>query len=240
METIAEGVHLVRGGFPRLMNVYLIEDGAGGVTVFDAGVKSMAGALQKAAAKFGGIKRIVLGHSHPDHRGAAAELARGGAEIYCHEAELGDAEGDGGMHYFKLEQLKLPARLVMRHSLVGTWDGGPVAISGVLSEGDSIAGFEVVHLPGHAPGLIGLYRESDGLVLGSDVVYTLNPLTARKGAPRMPLDAFNLDTSVAMASARKLAALGPQRAWLGHADGIEEDLVDVLDELGRKGGVLGG
>jgi glyoxylase-like metal-dependent hydrolase (beta-lactamase superfamily II) len=239
METIAEGVYLVRGGFPRVMNVYLVEDPDGGVTMFDAGVKSMAGSVMAAAAPFGGISRIVLGHSHPDHRGSAAEIMRSGVPVHCHEAEVADAEGDGGVNYFQLDRLKFPARQVARHSLNHTWDGGPVRISGTLTEGDEVAGFQVVHLPGHAPGLIGLYRERDGLLLGSDAIYTLNPLTGRRGAPRIPHQAFNLDTEGAKASALKLASIGPKRAWLGHADGIERDLVDVLDELGRKGGVLG-
>jgi glyoxylase-like metal-dependent hydrolase (beta-lactamase superfamily II) len=238
MEKIADGVHLVRGGFPRVMNVYLIED-QGGVTMFDAGVKGMAKALLSAGARLGGVKRIVLGHGHADHRGAAAEIQAGGVEVFCHEAEVADAEGDGGLHYFHFERLPLYARPIARHSINHSWDGGAVKISDTLSEGDEVASFQVIHLPGHAPGLIGLYRERDGLVLASDTIYTLNPLTARKGAPRIPHAAFNLDTEVAKASALKLAAIGPQRAWLGHADGIDHDLVDVLDELGRKGGVLG-
>jgi glyoxylase-like metal-dependent hydrolase (beta-lactamase superfamily II) len=238
MEKIADGVHLVRGGLPRVMNVYLIED-AGGMTMFDAGVKGMDKALRKAAAPYGGIARIVLGHSHADHRGAAPALASGGVPVFCHEAELTDAETDGGLHYFKLEELNVFSRAQMRFSLTHVWDGGPVPIEGTLGEGDEVAGFQVIHLPGHAPGLIGLYRERDGLVLGSDAVYTLNPLTGLKGAPRIPLGAFNLDTEQAKRSALKLAALEPGRVWAGHANGIEHDAPAVLDELGRKGGVLG-
>jgi glyoxylase-like metal-dependent hydrolase (beta-lactamase superfamily II) len=238
MERIADGVHVVRGGMPRVMNVYLIED-EGGMTAFDAGVHGMHSALLKAAAPHGGIKRVVLGHSHTDHRGAAPDLAATGIPVYCHEAELRDAETDGGMHYFKLDELNFVMKRFMDHSLRKTWDGGPVAIEGTLSEGDEIAGFQVVHLPGHAPGLIALYREKDGLVLSSDAVYTLNPLTGRRGAPRIPLGAFNLDTEMAKASALKLAAIEPKRVWPGHADGIEEDAPAILEELGRKGGVLG-
>ena len=52
------------------MNVYLLEDDDG-VVVFDAGEKSMAPAIAVAAARMGGIKRIVLGHADFDHRGAA-------------------------------------------------------------------------------------------------------------------------------------------------------------------------
>src|SRR5947209_3505296 len=70
-ERIADGVWVVRGGFPlRTMNVYLIEDDDG-VTVFDAGIKDMVVPIRIAAARLGGIKRVVLSHADADHRGAA-------------------------------------------------------------------------------------------------------------------------------------------------------------------------
>src|SRR3712207_923125 len=94
LEPVAAGVWLVRGGFPRrTMNVYLIEDEGGGVTLFDAGVEAMAGTLMEAAAGVGGINRVVLGHAHCDHRGAAPRL---GAPVLCHADERADVEGDGG------------------------------------------------------------------------------------------------------------------------------------------------
>ena len=92
------------------------------------------------------------------------------------------------------------------------WDGGPVKIAGTVSEGDDVAGFEVVHLPGHAPGLIGLWRESDRFALVSDTFYTVDPQTGRHGHARVPHRAFNWDTEVARASIRKLAALQPATA----------------------------
>ena len=48
-------------------------------------------------------------------------------------------------------------------------------------EGDEIAGFKVVELPGHAPGLIGLFREEDRLALVSDCIYTLDPADRDQG-----------------------------------------------------------
>ena len=239
MERIAERVWLVRGGMPRVMNVYLIED-QDGMTMFDGGISQMPKMLIKAAAPHGGIKRIVLGHSHTDHRGTAPKIAATtGAPIYCHADEVADAEGDGGMHYFRINKLPLrPGRFAMP-LLLRMWDGGPVKIEDTVGEGDEVAGFQVISLPGHAPGLIGLYRESDGLVLGSDAIYTLDPLTSIKGPPRIPLDGFNNDTELAKTSALKLATIAPKTIWTGHGDGLAEDVPDILGELGRKGGVLG-
>ena len=109
------------------------------------------------------------------------------------------------------------------------WDGGPVKIAGTVAEGDEVAGFKVVHLPGHAPGLIGLWRESDRLALVSDCFYTLDPETGRKGHARVPLAAFNQDTEQARASIRKLAALEPAAAWPGHADPVTGDVKAQLE-----------
>jgi glyoxylase-like metal-dependent hydrolase (beta-lactamase superfamily II) len=110
------------------------------------------------------------------------------------------------------------------------WDGGAINIAGTVDEGDNVAGFEVVHLPGHAPGLIGLFRRSDGLALVSDCVYTIDPQTGIKGPPRVPHQAFNVDTDQARASIRKLAALEPSVVWAGHADPVTGD---VLEQLGQ-------
>ena len=225
-QRIADGVWLIRGGFPsKTMNVYLIED-EGEVTIFDAGIHAMAPAIAEAGARMGGIRRVVLGHSHADHRGSAPAL---GAPIYCHPAERADAEGDGGDHYFDIAKLPPHARFLIPH-LLQMWDGGPVDIAGTVTEGDEIAGFRVVEIPGHAPGMIALWRESDRMALTSDCFYTLNPTTGLKGHPRLPHAAFNLDTEAARASISKIAALEPASVWPGHADPLTSDVRRQLEK----------
>lgn len=224
LERVAEGVWLLRGGVPRTMNVYLIED-EGRVTLYDAGVRSMTSAILEAARPLGGIRRVVLGHGHCDHRGAAPGL---GAPVYCHPAERADAEGDGGLHYADTSKLNPLGRIVLPR-LLRKWDGGPVPIAGTVNEGDEVAGFEVVHIPGHAPGQIALWRASDRLALTSDAFYTLDPQTGIKGAPRIPHVAFNLDTDELRRSLLKLAALQPATAWPGHADPIRGDVRSALE-----------
>lgn len=224
-EPIAEGVWVVRGGFPRrAMNVYFVRDGDG-VLMFDAGIKAMTPALAQIGAQLGGITRVLLGHGHADHRGAAPGL---NAPVWCHPDEVADAEGDGGMHYFDLTQLDAHGKFLLAR-LLPIWDGGPVSIAGTVSEGDDVCGFSVIHLPGHAPGLIGLWRESDRLALVSDCFYTVDPQTGVHGPPRVPHRAFNQDTEQARASIRKLAALAPATAWTGHADPLQGDVAAQLE-----------
>jgi glyoxylase-like metal-dependent hydrolase (beta-lactamase superfamily II)/predicted ester cyclase len=225
-ERIAEGVWLIRGGFPlRTMNVYLLEED-GGVTVFDAGISEMARPVASAAARFGGIKRVVLGHADADHRGAAPGLD---APVYCHPADVAAAQSSSSFRdYFEFGKLHPHGRLLLSR-LLPVWDGGAVSVAGTVQEGDSIAGFTVIELPGHAPGQIGLYRESDRVALSSDCFYTLDVQTGLMGAPRVPLDAFNFDTELARASIRKLAALEPRIAWAGHTKPVTGDVRGALE-----------
>jgi hydroxyacylglutathione hydrolase len=229
MERAAEGVWVMRGGWPdRVMNVYFIEED-GGVTMFDAGIRAMTRHVVEVGRIMGGIKRVVLGHAHPDHRGTAP---RAGAPVWCHEDERSYAEGEGQPYadFSKLPAFSKrgPVRAAYPY-LHRMWDGGPVRIDRTVAEGDSVAGFEVVHFPGHAPGLIGLWRERDRLVLASDTFYTLDPTTGELGHPRVAHPAFNLDTEQARESMRKLAALEPRLAWSGHADPLEGDVRSQLE-----------
>ncbi len=224
-ESIAEGVWIVRGGRPRAMNVYLIEDD-GGLTMFDSGISDMTGALRAITARLGGLKRIVLGHADCDHRGAAPGLD---APVLCHPADRQAAEAQTSFRpYWDLNKLHAYARPIFP-KLLTMWDGGAVQIEDTVEDGEEIAGFRVVHLPGHAPGLIGLFRESDRLALVSDCFYTLNPETAIKNAAHVPHAAFNHDTERARASIRKLAALDPRSAWAGHANPVTGDVATQLE-----------
>src|SRR5215210_6053315 len=144
-ERIAEGVWVVRGGFPvQSMNVYL----------FEAGIKAMAPGLSAAAATLGGLNRIVLGHAHGDHRGAAPSLD---VPTFCHPEERIDAEGDGGHHYFDFSNVSVPARWTIPR-LLPVWDGGPVAVAGAVGGGGDGSGLRVVRVPGQAPGGIARCR----------------------------------------------------------------------------------
>jgi len=236
MERVADGVWLLRGDLRKSMNVYFIEQGDGGVVQFDAGTKAMTKKARAAADSLGGLERIVLGHAHADHRGAAPGL---GAPVYCHPDEVADAESDASITpYMDLSQLPIaPVRWLYRF-LLPHWDGGPVKVAGTLAEGDEVAGFRVVHFPGHAPGLIGLWRESDRLALVSDVVYfvdsaRLKPLP--EGEASVPHPAWAWDHAQAKQSVRKLAALEPKVVGAGHDEPLRGDnLRETLERAAEK------
>ena len=232
IEPVADGVWVLRGGGPpkRTMNVYLLQEGDA-FTAFDGGIHGMAGAIKEAAKQLGGeVKRMVLGHAHEDHRGAAPDMA---VPVLCHTDERADAErelrpDDGRFDFSKMESRVL--RAVMPR-LLKVWDGGAVKIADTFSEGDEFAGFVVKHTPGHAPGQVALFRESDRLVLVSDTLYTLDPDNVRTpyGGPRIPHPAFTKDRDAARDSILKIAALEPKAVWAGHANPVTGDCKAQLE-----------
>ncbi len=213
---IAEGVWRLQGN-PGRCNVYFVRDGDG-VLMFDSGARTMTTAVGGAAAQLGGLTRIVLGHGHTDHRGTAPAFD---VPVLCHPDEVVDAEGSGGWRYWDPELRGLPWLDRKVHPFLHRrfWDGGPVKIADTVSEGDDVAGFRVIHIPGHAPGQIALWRESDRLALTTDCFYTLDRW-GRDSAAHVPFGTYNLDTEQARASIRKIAALEPAACWPGHANAV--------------------
>jgi hydroxyacylglutathione hydrolase len=235
MEKVADGVWLLRGDTRKVMNIYFLEDGDG-VVQFDAGTKAMVKQARAAGHQLGGLKRVVLGHAHADHRGTAPSM---GVPILCHPDEVADAERDAAQwRYLELSTLPAPARWIYP-TLLRRWDGGGVKIDGTVSEGDDVAGFRVMHFPGHAPGLIGLWRESDRLAIVSDVVYLIDSirlgLPLPKGEASVPHPAWGWDQAKAKESVLKLAALEPALVCTGHDEPLRGDnLRSVLERAAEK------
>ncbi len=74
LEDVAEGVWLLRGGFPgKTMNIYFVRDGDG-VLLFDAGISQMTNAARSAGAQLGGIT-IGADRQGSGHRGISEKNA---------------------------------------------------------------------------------------------------------------------------------------------------------------------
>ena len=235
LDRVADGVWLLRGDFRGAMNIYFIEDGDG-VVQFDAGTKAMRKKAAKAARELGGLKRIVLGHAHADHRGTAPYL---GAPVFCHPDEVADAEGDKAIApYFNLSLLPVAPVRWIYPTLLRRWDGGAVKVDGAVVEGDEVAGFKVLHFPGHAPGLIGLWRESDRVALVSDVVYLVDSTRLKPlphGEASVPHPAWAWNHQEAKRSLRRLAELEPLVVGAGHEAPLRgENLRPVLEAAAEK------
>lgn len=226
---IADGVWRINGGFPRkFANAYAIRDSSG-VLLFDTGIKPMVKELRRHTQALGGLTRVVLGHGHFDHRGAAGGL---GVPIYCHPDEVAIAESESGGMELLDPSIFLPPTQKMLPMLAKLWDGGPVKIAGTVSEGEDIAGFRVVAVPGHSPGMIALWRESDRLALTSDTFYRLNIDTFLPSAVRRPPAGSGPGSDGRIRdSILKIAALNPAMACPGHGNPATGDVKAQLEGL---------
>ena len=162
-----------------------------------------------------------------------------GAPVFCHPDEVADAESDAAIApYMDLSQLPVAPVRWIYPTLLRRWDGGAVKIAGTVAEGDEVAGFRVLHFPGHAPGLIGLWRESDRVALVSDVVYLVDSARLKplpEGEASVPHPAWAWDHQKAKESVRKLAALEPKVVGAGHDQPLRgESLRETLERAAEK------
>ena len=233
---VADGVWLLRGEIRQAMNVYFLEHPDGGVVQFDAGVKPMRTAVRAVGARLGGVKRLVLGHADSDHRGTAPYV---GAPVYCHPDEVEGTEAAGPYRpYWDMSQLSYAPVRWLYPLLHHRWDGGPAEVAGTVEEGEEVCGFEVVHFPGHAPGMIGLWRESDRLAIVSDTIYLVDSERLRPlpdGEASIPIPAWDWDVEKTRESARKLAALAPRTLCVGHEHPVAGDhVVELIERAAEK------
>ncbi len=198
MQAVAPGVWLLTGWPPHAINQYLVED-----VLIDTGTR-WAGRRLLRTVRHRPISLVALTHCHPDHRGSAAMLCRTlGVPLACHEADAPVMEGREPMHP------RVPGVL---GPLV---DLGPYPVGRVLREGDEVAGFRVVHLPGHTMGHVGFFRESDRVAIAGDVLANINFLTGRPGLLEPPR-VFSIDPALNRESARALLSLRPSVVCFGH------------------------
>jgi hydroxyacylglutathione hydrolase len=194
------------------LNVYL----AGDVLV-DTGYPISAGAIKKA---LGGRKlsAIALTHAHPDHQGSARKLAD----------ELGLPVWVGARDRDAAESGRIVTNPALRKPGLSVLTGAlarmpSVPIARVLNEGDSLAaGFVAIDTPGHSPGHVSFWRESDRTLLCGDVFFNLNPVTLTVGL-RQPPGMLTTDPALNRRSERRVAELEPSVAGCGHGPVLDGD-----------------
>lgn len=200
MQRVADGVWLLSGRPAYAVNVYLAGD-----TLIDAGTRW---ARRRIMRQLEGqqLSLLALTHCHPDHQGAAhAVCTHFNVPMACHQADADAAEGRSPM---------LP-----RNWIIGlgerVWAGPPHQVGRMLRDGDQVAGFRVVHAPGHTPGHVIYFRESDRLAIAGDVLTNINFLSGRVGLQQPPAF-FCVDPVQNLRSIQILWELRPAIICLGH------------------------
>jgi hydroxyacylglutathione hydrolase len=201
---LADDVWLLNGRPRCAINVYVIGD-----VLIDAATRR-AGRRILRQLEHRPITAHALTHAHPDHQGASKEVCEAlGIPLWCGEADADPMEQ--GPRAIQQTQPDHPInRLIFRY-----WCGPAHPVARRLREGDEVAGFEVLHVPGHSAGHLAYWRESDRTLLAGDAFTMIDTLTGLPGLHE-PKAIFTPDSARNRESIRRLAALEPKLALSGH------------------------
>jgi hydroxyacylglutathione hydrolase len=209
LKYLAPGVWRLKELPAPTINVYLAED-----VLIDAG---RTWDRRRILAELEGreISLVALTHVHPDHQGSAKAVCEArGVPLACHADDVEAMEGKRPV------QEAAPENIVNR-LVRSIWQGPPHPVGRVLQEGDEVAGFRVVHAPGHARGEVIFFREDDRVAICGDVIRNMSYATGLPGIKEPP-EIFTYDMAENRRSIRKLADLNPSLILPGHGPAVTD------------------
>lgn len=208
---------------PWHVHGYLL-GGAEGWTLVDTGL-ALPGLGGHVAALGLPLARVVVTHFHPDHVGGAEQVREAtGAPVLQGELDYAQCEHVWGnpdwptrmADWFRLHGV--PRELTDDLIEVGSAYAAFIRFARdpePLAEGDRVAGWDVIALPGHADGHLGLVRDG-ALVAGDHLLPRISPAVGLYPDSRPdPLGDY-------LGSLRRTAELGLRVAYPGHGDPIED------------------
>lgn len=233
-----DGTHAIAPdlAFRRVMIANVIFTGLPGSpdgkwVLVDAGMMGGAKAILAAAeTRFGSGSRpaaIVLTHGHFDHVGALEELVRQwDVPVMAHELEFPYLDGraaypppdpsvGGGM-------MSILSRFYPRGPINVRRHLQPLPADGSIPV---MPGWRWIHTPGHTPGQVALWRESDRALIAADALITTRQesayavMTQRPELHGPPMY-YTQDWDKARDSVERLAALEPELVVTGHGPAL--------------------
>jgi hydroxyacylglutathione hydrolase len=209
LKYLASGVWRLKELPAPSINVYLAED-----VLIDAGRRWDR---RRIFAELEGreISMLALTHAHPDHQGVAKDVCEArGVPLACHVDDVEAMEGTRPMQ-------EAARRHPVNRAIRAIWQGPPHRVDRALEEGDEVAGFRVVHAPGHARGEVIFFRESDRVAICGDVIRNMSYATGRPLLAEPP-EIFTYDPAENRRSIRKLAELNPSLILPGHGPAVTD------------------
>jgi hydroxyacylglutathione hydrolase len=206
VKQLADDIHLLSGFPPNAINVYLMGD-----VLIDAGTRH---AGRRILRQLSGrtVNVHALTHAHPDHQGASHEVCETlGIPLWCGELDA-DAVETGDV---------AAADSPINGLIKRIWPGPAHPVTKRLKEGDTVAGFTVLDTPGHSPGHVSYWRESDRTLVCGDVFNNMHLITGIPGLHEPPT-MFTPDPARNRESMRRLAALEPRLVCFGHGPPLRD------------------
>jgi glyoxylase-like metal-dependent hydrolase (beta-lactamase superfamily II) len=213
-------------------NAYLWRTPAGALVVVDPGLYGDEAIVLDAVTQVGGgphdITAIVLTHFHSDHAGAAAALAAASGAPVCagpRDAAVLRGETPAPAPDLTAAEQQLYAQIAAAHP--ENMRPPRCAVDRELEHGDAVDADDLLRVEavaGHTWGSIALHLPRRAAVLTGDLAI------GTPGGQTVP-GPFNVDTGRARRSLRRLAALDPQIAGLGHGPPLLSDAGAILRRL---------
>ncbi len=237
LENVAPGIFGTRIVF---VNVYAVISEGIGWTLIDSGLHLSAAKIKSWAEEHLGKgtqpSAIILTHGHFDHVGAIEDLLKQwDVPVYAHASEFPYLTG----------QIKYPPpdpsvggglMAVMSPLYPRTSADIRDRVQALPADGSvpTMTGWRWLHTPGHAPGHVSLFRESDRVLLPGDAFCTTDQnsflaVATQKPELNGPPAYYTPDWDAAKESVRQLAALRPLTIAPGHGKPISGP--QIADQL---------
>lgn len=195
-----------------------------GWTLVDTGL-AMPDLGERLAALDVPIRRIVVTHFHPDHVGGGEQIRSAtGATVFQGELDYEQCEHVWGNPGWPVRMAKwfgqhgVPKEITDDLIEVGSAYDAFIRFARdpeVLREGDEIAGWEVLSVPGHADGHLVLQRDG-AMIAGDHLLPRISPAVGLYPDSRPdPLGDY-------LESLRRTVELAPRVAYPGHGDPISD------------------
>ncbi len=220
MKRLSDGIEQFDGFPQNSINCYFSEG-----ILFDSGVKFFSNRLihQLQGRE---IVAQALTHAHPDHQGGSRAVS----EVFQIPLWCGTLDAEA------IESGRLSTQMPGNPIswLTGRLLAGPACpVARRLVEGDRVGEFRVLEVPGHSPGHLAFWRESDRVLILGDVLTNMNVFTSLTGLHEPP-SFFTVDPALNRRSARRILELGlePRLVCFGHGPPLR-DTAKFLDFLRR-------
>ncbi len=219
-QAFVPGLYGLIGG---AVNVFVLDDGPGAVTVVDAGLPGMSRRIVKLVEAIGrspqDVRNILVTHADIDHVGGLAGLVkRTGAAVYASAASEPYLRN-------RTNPPHVPFPMRVLSTVINSIFRGSVAIQQRVADGDVLdiaGGIRVIATPGHTADHVSYFWERERVLFTGDLFNNWNGLALTP--PRI-----TWDQDAARRSARRVLELNPVVMCLGH--GPVWRVADSLEQL---------